>query len=248
MARSFEASPGFSAARRRRQQQRWWFLGKLAAAAAVGLFSLGAAYEVGLSQSRVELERSFEDRETERLKVQRLTAQLARVEQAKVATTPETTSHTPTSTTSTIGPALERVLQAATAKIEQGVTAERLVRALALVKAERACDPTVESKRANVSTPVSRTGTEPTFAAGKLKVTVKGAAARNAAGRMEAWFDPSQPIELSLIQTGQPPLTTIGTIPMVHGFVIDHREHLFEVKQQDRRGMVEISLRVCDYP
>ena len=248
MARSFEASAGFSAARRRRQHQRWWLLGKIAAASAVALFSLGAAYQVGLSQSRVELERAFNDLEVERSSVQRLTAQLARLEQARTVASDDSKRSAPASPSPPPPPALERVVQAAVLRLDEGVVAERLVRAMALVKTERACDPTVEVKRANVSTPVSRTGTEPTFASGKLKVTVKGAAARNAAGRMEAWFDPSQPIELTLAQTGQAPLSAVGTIPLVYGFVIDHREHLFEVKQQDRRGMVEIGLRICDYP
>lgn len=119
---------------------------------------------------------------------------------------------------------------------------------MALLDRDRVCQTEGEVKRATVGTsPIRDPGTV-SFPAGKVSASLRGKAALDASGRPEAWFDPTQPIEMRFSASGQATISISSTLPLEHRVVIDRREHILTVKPGNRRGQVELQLRVCEYP
>jgi len=243
----FEAVPGFSAARRRRRQQLIWTIIRSVIAAFLFFLCLGASYHVGQTQGETEVRRLVDDLALERDRSRELTATIAGLEHQSEQRIARSTAQQQ-QRVRRWSSELEKVMALADTKLAEGVSSERMGRALAILTRDRRCEQEVETKRVLVRTPTSREGGTLSFAGGKMQASFRGAAARNPAGRVESWYDMAQPIEVSLAPSGQttPPIS--GIVPFEHGFVIDRRENIVAIRPSERRGQVEVQLRVCDYP
>jgi hypothetical protein len=236
----------FSTDRRRRRRL---VAGLLVAALLLGvyLFSLGAAYQVGLSQTRSEVERLMQDLGTERdanaalqerlavaerdaVRARELRAQLERRAANVRELTPETLP----------------ILDLVNARLAEGMAPERLALFIRTASRERTCDPDPETKRILLRTELERQGTSATFANGRFTVQGSGIGARDGQGRLEAWYDPEQPVELTISGEGANGLA--GLLPLERSIVSGRRQYLFQIRNSSRRGFAEVTMRACDYP
>ncbi|MEC9215892.1 MAG: hypothetical protein VX647_01670, partial [Pseudomonadota bacterium] len=75
----------------------------------------------------------------------------------------------------------------------------------------------------------------------------RGASAKSADGRPQAWFDPSKPVRLTFTAVDQPSVERAGVLPLSHSVVLGEREFRFLV-QAGRRGFVLVTAEDCAYP
>lgn len=238
---------------RRRRRSFVWSVVALGTAVSLVLFSLGAAYEVGLSQTRSEVERLIADLEAQRDQNRELSARVATAEQRAEQAREEAVRLSGVGVAGQpsrpgLHPDLEPLLRLSERKLAEGVPLERITKVVEELRRERNCLAKVETKRLAVRTAISRDASPTGFADGLFQIQASGATARSANGLSEAWFDPAKPIDLAIkLRTGQP-RTASGTLPFEHAVVIDRREYIFQARSHERRGFVELALRVCDYP
>lgn len=235
-----------SAARRRRQRV---ILASVlgVAGGAILIFSLGAAYLVGTAQRANEVARLEADLEAARAAVREATARMAAAE--------ERAAHLERAPRPAAAPAraqapleLETLLPLLAARLREGVTRERLARAIAALPAQPVCDPGIEVRTLSVAVTPTRDSGGRAFAGGRFALAARGVAAKSPTGRTEAWFDPAQPVQLAIRQAGQEPRLASGVLPLVEALVLERREYRFTARPGQRRGTIEVSLEVCDYP
>lgn len=233
-------------ARRRRQRL---VLAVLLVAGALGffVFSLGAAYLVGTAQRAAEIERLYADLEAARAMTREATARAAAAEE-RAARLAERGLRPTEAPRSARPPEVEALVPLLTARLAEGVPRERLARAIASLPAQPVCDPEIEVRTLPVAvTPTRETGGR-SFAGGRFTLVARGTAAKSPTGRTEAWFDAAQPVQLAIRQPGHEPRLASGVLPFSEAVVLERREYLFSARAGERRGTIEVALRVCDYP
>lgn len=240
-----------TAARKRRERRKQLLMGLVKVSVAVGLlaFTAFSAFEVGASKTRTQTERlenelvEFRDRDRDRVReeaaaedeVKRLRAALARVEA-------DYSSNVPTGDR-------KRLLDIVTERIDGGVPVDRLAFVIREAAAQRQCADGIESKRLQTRTPiVGNASNTVSFAENIVTVSGEGASARDEAGRPEAWFDPGQPVTLRFQTIGGESVVVEELLPVTHAMVINGDEYRFQASPAERRGYVEISVQVCDFP
>lgn len=233
----------------RRRRQRI-VLVLLLAIVAIGvlLFSLGAAYLVGTAQRAAEIERLLAELETARTMAREATARAAAAEERAERVLERYQVRTPEPPPSSRAPEVEALIPFIVARLAEGVSRERLTRAIMSLPAQPVCDPESEVRALSVAiTPTRETGGR-SFGGGRFTVVARGIPAKSPTGRAEPWFDPAQPVQLVIRQSGQEPRIAAGVLPLVETLVLDRREYRFTARASDRRGTIELSLQVCDYP
>lgn len=234
-------------ARRRRRRRVLAGALLLLALGAFYVLSVGAAYRAGLSQSAAEIARLLGDLEDQRAAARRTGARLAALENrlalreaAAVAPSPPTPADLP----APLGP-LAGLLGR---KLAEGVDPARLREVILPLARERSCAPDEERRRLLLATPISRDQGIARFEGGRFEITGKGTSVRDARGRPEAWFDPEEPVELSILAPEGNGGLVEGVLPLEHGIILGDREYVLTAEASPRRGFVELSLRVCAYP
>lgn len=146
-------------------------------------------------------------------------------------------------------PALRSLMTDAEKQLAQGATLERL-RFLVSAASEKAeCDGSPRTKRFIVRTPLyDGASSSVTFADGRLTVTASGAPTADSAGRVQAWFDPSKPIELRVVRLGGDTESISGTLPVHVAIVLDGDEYRLSVTEGEQRGFVEATADRCRFP
>jgi hypothetical protein len=114
-------------------------------------------------------------------------------------------------------------------RLSNGLDAERLTFVIQQAQSETSCDAGPETRRFLVQTPLS-----------------DGAA--DSRGRPEAWFDPDQPVMVTIRRPGGETRSVKGTLPLHPAVVAQGDEHRFSVIPGDRRGFVEVTWQRCAYP
>lgn len=232
----------------RRRRQRLLLIGLLAAGfVSLVVFSLGAAYRVGTAQRATEIERLEADLEAARAAAREATARAAAAEERALRLA-ERGQRTVEATRPGRPPEVEALVPLLLARLAEGVSRERLARAITSLPTQPVCDPDVEIRTLAVVVTPSRDSGGRAFGGGRFTVAVRGTAAKSPTGRTEAWFDPAQPIQLVIRQTGQEPRIATGVLPVVEAIVLERREYRFTARAGERRGTIELALQVCDYP
>lgn len=241
-------SLGLHESRQRRRRRARWALVKwviaLALIVTAGLF----AYETGtvLAERKVSvLEREIaeltEQVETLRSENAELQAQAILTEQRLEAAEQRYARDVPT------GP-LAELLERLRAKLEAGVTLERLAFLVEAADNPENCAGDPETKRFLVQTPLYQGANDSvSFADGTVTVTASGESAVDAQGRVEAWFDPAKPISLRMTRTGGEGKQASGKLPLHASFVAGDTEHRFTVTAGER-GFVQVTAEACDFP
>jgi cell division protein FtsB len=134
-------------------------------------------------------------------------------------------------------------------RLNNGVDAERLTFVIQQAQSEASCDAGPETRRFLVQTPLSDGAADSvSFANNRVTVTARGASAKDAQGRPEAWFDPDQPVTVTIRRPGGDARSLKGTLPLHPAVVAQGDEHRFSVIPGDRRGFVEVTWQRCAYP
>lgn len=130
-------------------------------------------------------------------------------------------------------------------KLAEGADPKRLAEAMAAVDKPRDCEAP-ESKRFLVKTALTADGpnTSVGFANGLVTVSGQGTAAKNAEGRVEAWFEPAEPITVRFTQIGGRTAEAAGKLPLHHTLSVGPVEHRFSV-MASARGFVQVTSERC---
>lgn len=120
------------------------------------------------------------------------------------------------------------ILAAVRARIEAGVTPERIATVVSIARDDVACEPLGESKRFFVNNEISRGANDSvTFANGTITITGDGTAARNANGQPEAWFDADAPVTVNFVHLGGEVSQVTGLLPVHNSMAIGDVEYRF---------------------
>jgi hypothetical protein len=239
----------FGETRRSRRRQALLGTARLVGVAlAIGGGAL-ASYQIGRSQSRIEVARFDSDlsalQELNRLLSERAASaeqraeasitKAARLQRAYDADVPQGQT--------------KELLDLLQQRLKDGVPASRLEFLLREARVERKCDPPSENKRLLVHTSVTPTpAATAAFAKNQITVTVEGAPQRKPDGRTDPVFDPQQPVTLHLLRIGRDVGKTEGRLPLSHSLVLGDREFRITAKAVDKQGQVELIAQVCDFP
>ncbi len=130
-------------------------------------------------------------------------------------------------------------------KLAEGADPKRLADVVAAIDKPRDCEAP-ESKRFLVKTSLTADGpnTSVGFANGLVTVSGQGAAAKNAEGRLEAWFEPGEPVTVRFTQIGGRTVEASGKLPLHHTLSLGQAEHRFSVMAA-ARGFVQVTSERC---
>ncbi len=132
-------------------------------------------------------------------------------------------------------------------QIEQGVNIERLQSIILTARPPQNCS-NPESKRFIVQTPVySGPVSFASIANGTIEISGNGASAQNQNGEKEAWFDPGQPVDLTIKVEGAEPVTKSGLLPLYHSAITNGKEYRFSMTAGNK-SFIRVSYDYCDYP
>ncbi|MGB0749976.1 MAG: hypothetical protein ACPGO3_14635 [Magnetospiraceae bacterium] len=135
------------------------------------------------------------------------------------------------------------------AKIEAGVSVERLVFVVDGVKEVRSCSNGVEEKRFLAQTPLYDGANDSVgFAGGSITVTALGESAVNRSGAPEAWFDPAKPVTATFTAIGGESTKIVGKLPLHQSVIVNDTEHRFTLKAGGGRGFVTVTYNTCAFP
>ncbi len=223
-----------------------WRATKLGLGAAGVILSLGAAYEAGRSQSGTEVSRLLDEAQDQQELNHQLGARLAEAEQQ--LSDARASARGPAASGPQGGAPTADLAALIRAKLAEGVPEARLSAAIGAVSRERHCDPAVETGRLVLRTPVSRDATSARLAGGFLTVSGQGTSMRDPQGLPEAWFDPAKPVDLEIALSDGTSEKVSGPLPLTHAVVRSAHEYDLSAQPSPRRGVLEVSLRICDYP
>jgi hypothetical protein len=135
-------------------------------------------------------------------------------------------------------------------KLDAGLSRERLAFVIAAADDGRDCDEAAPNKRFLVTTSLQRASrnTAVSFLRGTIVVTAAGASAIDARGNAEAWFDPAQPVKVSVVALSGESSEEEGLLPLYPSLVVGNVEHRFSVVAGPQRGFVQTSMQNCRYP
>jgi hypothetical protein len=242
---------GLADVRRRRQGDR----GRIAKAAFKGLLFLGGLAVVGIYGYLVGRGLSEEERASLETEVTRLSGELAVMTPARAAQ--EEKLHELELALDAANTRYKRdvpttaeaeILRQARRRMDAGIPAPRIASIVAAAPAEERCDTAVETKRIAISiTDAPNQAGLGRFANGGIIVAGTGRSARDDAGRVQAWFDPSAPVTLKFSRPGGQTSEATGTLPLYHTVVLGDRAWRFSAVP-GARSFVELTADRCVYP
>jgi len=132
-------------------------------------------------------------------------------------------------------------------QLDAGIKPERLAFVIESARPPKNCSEPI-LKRFVVKTPVYN-GPHGTVAFGNGVVTVtgEGAAATNASGLPEAWYDAGKPVKIVFIEIGGKQTVKEGLLPIQHSLVVGSKEYRFTVAAGER-SFISVTSDSCDYP
>lgn len=134
------------------------------------------------------------------------------------------------------------------AKLAEGVSAERLRKAVEHVDVRLECDPHPQVRRLLVRTPLAKGADSPvTFGGGAVAIAVSGASVRNAAGAPESWFDPKQPVTIRITAAGGKTSEIAGVLPQQQVLSAGDREYRLSIAAASR-GFAQATVEQCRMP
>lgn len=133
-------------------------------------------------------------------------------------------------------------------KLNGGVELARLRFLVDSAQNKRECDSQATTKRFIVQTPLTTGANDSvSFADKRVTITALGEPSRNDAGKLEAWFDPAQPITLHFTLIGGRTTVAKGKLPLHASMVLDDSEYRYTATAGPR-GFVQLTGDRCTYP
>lgn len=240
---------GFSRHSRRKAERRkrfWAGVVKLS----ILLGAMGAvaynAYKFGVELKRDEIA-GLETR-LERISDEKrsLEAEAARMTEALGAARAEAADYRDRYRAVVPSPQMRELVDMVRAKLDDGLSAQRLALYIRAARAPRDCSPT-ETKRFLVRTPIYDGANTWVRFQDLVTVTASGESAVAADGRPHAWFDPEQPVTVSFQVLGGGEAEQItGRLPLHHSVVVKDREFRFSIAP-GKRGFLEVAGDACAF-
>lgn len=145
------------------------------------------------------------------------------------------------------GPTLE-ILELVQQRLAGGLEPERLKTLIGLAENSQNCDPAPETKRFIVNTPIFNSpGNSVSLGKGSITVTGNGKATVNAEKKIEAWYDPTQSVEIIFTQLGGKKEVLAGVLPLHKSVVFGGNEYRFSILS-GKQSFATISATRCDFP
>ncbi|MGD1876408.1 MAG: hypothetical protein ACFB13_02785 [Kiloniellaceae bacterium] len=242
-------SLGLHENRQRRRRRFWWGVTKWSLALAMVLAAGAYSYRIGTQLAEREVVKA-EERiaeltvEVDGLQQQSagLATDLAKAREAITAWQARYEREVPTGF-------VREMMALVQDKLQAGADEERLAFLVSAADQPRSCDDRPETKRFIVTTELQAGGANDAVSFGDRAITVTalGAAARDANGNLEAWYDPEKPIDVTFTQLGGKTVTAEGTLPLHHSVVAGDDEYRFTVLP-GARGFLTVTADRCDYP
>ena len=235
--------------RHRRRRQVYWRLARVGLVAAVLAAVAGYAYQVGASKTAAVVDQLRAEigglQASSTALSERAATAVQRADEAESraqAVQERYEAEVPQG-------ALRDLMRRIGAALDQGVAPDRLAFLVDQSAVPQECSGAPETKRFYVRTPVSSGPVSAVrFGDGRIIVTGDGVPVRNDQGQPEAWFNPAEPIRLTLQTIGGRVEAIEGVLPMNHAMVVDGREYRFNVVPGERRGFIEMTAQGCGFP
>jgi hypothetical protein len=242
-------SLGLHESRQRRRRRFWWGISKWSLALLLVLAAGAYSYRFGAQLAERDVVRAQERVAELELEVSGLQQQsaglatdLAKAREEIAAWQARYEREVPTGF-------VREMMQLVKQKLEAGAEQERLTFLVSAADKPRSCDGEPDTKRFIVTTELQSGGANDAISFGDRAITVTavGAAARNAAGNLEAWYDPQKPVTMTFTQLGGETVTAEGTLPLHHSVVSGTSEYRFTALP-GARGFLTVTADRCDYP
>ena len=209
-----------------------------------------AGYEVGVSRSRIELERVQRDLAVQHEALRQLGERTAAAEQEANAAITRHAQLLERQRAEALGPDVRRLAELAKQRVREGVPAARIELLIAAAGAPTTCEPEIESRRLLVHVPGGGTlATSASFFGERVIVTGEGSPMRPSDGRTGSGFDRSEPIHLRFLAIGGEVTSASGRLPLAHAIAVDGHELRFAVRASERDAKaLEVSAQRCRLP
>ncbi|MFT6558056.1 MULTISPECIES: hypothetical protein [Sneathiella] len=140
------------------------------------------------------------------------------------------------------------ILELVKQRVDEGLDPERLITLIGLAQNQQNCDPTPETKRFIVNTPIyTQIGNSISLADGSITVTGNGISTLNAEGKPEAWYDPAKPVSITFTKIGGKSEKVEGVLPIHKSVVFGGKEYRFSILS-GKQSFASISATRCDFP
>lgn len=142
---------------------------------------------------------------------------------------------------------LKELSELAKQQLQDGISSERLEFVITSARPPRNCT-SPETKRFVIRTPHYRgPDSAVSFVNRSVTVTGSGEPSVSNGGKVQAWFDAGQEVEVKFSQLGGKDTIKKGLLPIHHAMVIGDKEHRFTVSKGNR-SFVNVTSDTCDYP
>jgi len=138
--------------------------------------------------------------------------------------------------------AMREIIAAAKARLEEGMSAQRLAFVVSQAQEPRNCSDT-ETRRFIAQTPNYDGANTWVRFNGAVTVTALGEGANNG---VEQWFDPEKPVTATFTPLGGEPQKVRGRLPLEHALVFKGKEYRFNLAP-GARSFIEVTADWCDY-
>jgi hypothetical protein len=242
-------SLGLHENRQRRRRRFWWGVAKWVLALVLVLAAGAYSYRFGAQLAEREVVQKEErivalEQEVSGLQQQSagLATDLAKSREAITAWQTRYEREVPTGF-------VREMMALVQEKLKAGADEERLAFLVAAADKPRSCDGEPDTKRFIVTTELQGGGANDAVSFGDRAITVTavGAAARNAGGNLEAWYDPQKPVTVTFTQLGGKTIQAEGPLPLHHSVVAGDSEFRFTALP-GARGFLTVTADRCDYP
>ncbi len=241
-------SLGLSESRHRRRRQFWWRVTKFCLAFAVFIIIGVYSYLGGTKLA----ERKVTERDREIAALQGEIAALKRTQgdmegRLQAATVSAQEWQASYQRDVPTGP-IKDLITLLDDKLSDGTETDRLKFLISTAENPRDCEPEPLTRRFIVSTPLHKGANDAvSFARKTITVTASGPSAKDAQGRVEAWYDPQQQIKVAFTYLGGKTSLAEGLLPLHHAMVVGDSEYRFSVAPE-KRGFVTVTGERCAYP
>lgn len=241
-----EIHSGLGSHRRRGRRRSWTVLRFLLGVAGVALVG-GYGYQVGVSAGQAwtetlegDLERVRDDNLALRdhlaeasLRASHAQSALERLQGRYQAEVPDGE--------------LAALLQQVEQQLRNGVDRDRLAFLIGAAGQSAACESAPMTRRFRPHTQLASGPVGAVRFGDRITVTATGASASDAAGQLEAWFDPAKPVQLVFRTLDGRALNVDGILPLRHSMVVDGQEYRFSAIAGPT-SFVEVTGQACPFP
>lgn len=221
----------------RRRQRVWLGFFKWSLLIGAVVVAGGYAWYTGSSVARREVEQLQAENTQFKLDIEKLQAQIAEVKGREAGLKQQVPAEN-----------LRKLMELIQGKVNGGVPVDRLEFVIGATNAERSCDAAPVTKRFFVQTPVQQTpGALASFGDNAITITADGNPTVNPQGKLEAWFDPAQPVTITFAEFKGATTKTTGVLPIQRSMVVGSWEYKFNIAA-GARGIINVTVERCHYP